>query len=141
MDQLQSKPGTTKIPLVFNANMRDVDFGPLRLRLVVRVEQIELLERRLLIAVGVLLNSKPFGLLELSQMRNHTLTRPTLSAVRLDQCPVGMVLSILPSITRPYIYARILQRIQQRTSSKVFTTSPFKTIRPNFSNKPKPHPP
>ena len=89
------------------------------------IEQLQLLVRSLPLTLGRSLDTTPLRILELSQIGNNPLPRPTLGSIRLDQRPVGVSLAVLPPIAWPDKHARILNTKRLQSSRKVFTTSRF----------------
>jgi hypothetical protein len=61
------------------------------------------------IATSSLLDPTTLRFLQLTQIRDHTLPRPSLGTVGFDQRPVGMSFSIFSFVARPYKHAPIVE--------------------------------
>ena len=121
----QREPRTAEIELVLNPHVGRVDLDPLGVGLGCVIEQLQLLVRSFLLALGRLLDAPPLSILELPQIGDHTLPWPAIGSIRFDQRPVGVSLAIRFPVTWPDEHARILGSNRGRSSRKVFTTTRF----------------
>ena len=103
LDELQAQPRPAEVAAVFDAQAFDIDFDPVWPRI---VEELFLAGFR--VAFGGVLDAQPMRFIELSEIGDDALSRPTLGAIRLHQRPVGVSFSVLPAITRANEHARIV---------------------------------
>ena len=73
-----------ELELIFDTHIRRIDLDPLGLRFVVMVEELQLRISRLALALGCSLDGGAFGLLELAEPGNRSLSRPPLRSIGLD---------------------------------------------------------
>ena len=93
-DQLQSQPRSAELELIFDTNIRRIDFDPLRLKLVLMIEELQLRIERLLLAFRRSLDTNALGFLELAKPSNRPLSRPTFRSIGLDQRPIRLTFSL-----------------------------------------------
>ncbi|MCP4301273.1 MAG: hypothetical protein GY783_11860 [Gammaproteobacteria bacterium] len=100
-NQLQREPCSAELELIFDANIRRVDFDPLGVGFVFMIEELQLRIARLLIAFRCSLQPDAFGFLELAKPRNRPLSRPTFRSIGLDQRPIRLTFSLESSVAWP----------------------------------------
>jgi len=71
------------------------------------------------------LDAPSLGILELAEVSDDSLARPSLRAMGLDQRPIRVPFAVLSSVARPDEHARIVRRNPPNSTAEVFTTSPF----------------
>ena len=87
--------------------MIGVDLDPLRLDVVE-----EFLLTHTWMTLGRVLDAEPNPLINLTQIRNHPLTRPTPRSIRLHQRPVSVTFAVLLSIALSQIHTAILENLR-----------------------------
>ena len=112
LNQMQRQPLSTKLPQVFDVNTTGVDFDPARLnsRLIIiefksqlpseRLHLFRLIGRldRFTSRINGLLDTQSSGFVKLTQPRYDALPWPRGRAIRLNQRPIGVPVSVFRSV-------------------------------------------
>ena len=122
-DQLERKPRSAELELIFDTNIRRVDLNPLGLETAFLIEELQLRSSRLLRAFRRSLDADPFGLLELAEPSNRPLSRATLGSIRLDQRPIRLTFPLDLAVARPDEHVGIIGSETASSNADLSTTS------------------